>query len=118
MHRNGAPVLFKVEHAARYPFHVSRRIHQRHATGSRTWLVFPGSLHHELRRWTARSDYQLVWKSPKDYLLTTRAVVHGSFIQALKVLVRALQRAGSPVRAVLYRKNRVLIIHRAAGRFR
>lgn len=118
MQRGVTPALFKVEQAGRYPFPVVRGMSRRRSRGARTWFVSPGSLHHELRRWTARSGYQLVWKSPEDYRLTTHAVVQGSFIQALKVLVRALQRAGSPIRATLYRENRVLIIHRAAGGFR
>jgi hypothetical protein len=115
IHPRRVPVLFQIERSARYPFPVASKIDRHPASRLRTWLVSPGSLQQELRRWSARSGYQLVWKSPQDYLLTTHAILHGTFIQALDVLVQALQRAGSPVRATLYRENRVLIIRRSGG---
>ncbi len=114
--RTPASSLFQVERTGRYRSPVPSAGPLRPRTGGpKTWVVTPGSLHRELRRWVTQSGYQLVWKSPKDYLLTTRAVLHGPFIRVLAILMRALERAGSPVRATLYLKNRVLIIDRPTG---
>ncbi len=76
----------------------------------RLWAVTPGTLRTELLSWAQKAGYQVIWHAPADYLLTAHAMLHGSFVQAVTILVKSLDRTGSSVRIAVYRKNRVLVV--------
>jgi hypothetical protein len=79
---------------------------------ARTWEIAPGdrTLNTTLSRWSANAGWQLVWDLEVDYPIETRAVLQGTFEEAVATVAQSLSGASVPVQATFYAGNRVLRI--------
>jgi len=76
-----------------------------------TWTALGGStLHQTLKEWAGESGWSISWLSERDYPLEASAEFYGDFEVAAGNLVRAFSRAQPPVRATIYRGNRVIVV--------
>jgi len=76
-----------------------------------TWTALGGStLHQTLKEWSDQSGWTVSWTSERDYPLEASAEFYGDFEVAAGNLVRAFSRAQPPVRATIYRGNRVVVV--------
>ena len=76
-----------------------------------TWTALGGSsLHQTLKEWSGESGWTISWQSERDYPLEASAEFYGDFEVAAGNLVRAFSRAQPPVRATIYRGNRVIVV--------
>jgi hypothetical protein len=77
-----------------------------------TWEITPGdrTLNTTLARWSASAGWQLVWDLEVDYPIETRAVLEGTFEEAVAAVTQSLATASVPVQATFYAGNRVLRI--------
>jgi hypothetical protein len=77
-----------------------------------TWEILPRdrSVRAALERWTASAGWQLSWEMAVDYPVVTRTTISGTFETAVEAVAQSLERAEVPVKAVMYRGNRVLRI--------
>lgn len=62
-----------------------------------------------LTRWAAQAGWQMVWESAVDYPILAGAAINGCFEEAVEAIVRSMQGAEVPPKAVFY-ENRVLRI--------
>ena len=72
-----------------------------------TWELVPGSLYEQLREWTDRAGYQLIWKPDEDLRMEASVNFSGDFETAIQSLFHGLHKAGNPYRVTLY-SNHVL----------
>lgn len=72
------------------------------------WSITPGSLREQLRDWSSRAGYQLVWKVQDDLEMETHAAFRGAFIGAVQQLITGLNKGGNHLRVTLYQANNVL----------
>ncbi|NRF68447.1 TcpQ domain-containing protein [Aquincola sp. S2] len=63
-----------------------------------------------IARWAKTAGWQLVWELPVDYSIGANATLNGSFEEAVETVVRSMQGAETPMKAVFYRGNNVLRI--------
>lgn len=77
-----------------------------------TWEILPRdrSVRTALERWTASAGWQLSWELAVDYPVVARTSISGTFESAVEAVAQSLERAEVPVKAVMYRGNRVLRI--------
>lgn len=80
--------------------------------GHQVWevLMDDGYVSRSLARWAAQAGWQVVWDSPRDFPVTAKASVQGSFEEAVTQLVESLARSDSPMQAQIYRNKVVRII--------
>lgn len=69
------------------------------------WELMPGSLYEQLREWTNRAGYQLIWKSDEDLRMEVPVNFSGDFETAIQSLFHGLHKAGNPYRVTLYSNN-------------
>lgn len=76
------------------------------------WEMAPAdkTLNFTLARWTAMAGWQLLWELPVDYVVEARTTLNGSFEQAVEMVVRGMENAEIPVKAIFYKGNKVLRI--------
>lgn len=76
------------------------------------WEIAPAdkTLNFTLARWTAMAGWQLLWELPVDYAVEARTTLNGSFEQAVEMVVRSMETAEIPIKAIFYKGNRVLRI--------
>jgi hypothetical protein len=76
------------------------------------WEVLPGdrSVRTALERWSSKAGWQLSWELAVDYPVAVRTSITGSFETAVEAVAQSLGRAEVPVKAIMYRGNRVLRI--------
>lgn len=91
----GAPVPAPAQHAGASPA---------------SWEIAPGdgTLNATFSRWAASAGWQLVWEMDVDYAIQTRAVLQGTFDQAVARVAESLDDADVPMQAIFYAGNRVL----------
>jgi hypothetical protein len=79
---------------------------------TRAWEIAPGdrTLNTSLARWSASVGWQLVWELEVDYPIETRAVLQGTFEEAVAAVAESLTSASVPIQAIFYAGNRVLRI--------
>lgn len=79
---------------------------------ARTWEIAPGdrTLNTTLAKWSASAGWQLVWGVDVDYPIETRAVLQGTFEEAVASVAQSLAGASVPIQATFYAGNRVLRI--------
>jgi len=79
---------------------------------TRTWDISPGdgTLNTTLARWSASAGWQLVWELEVDYPIQTRAVLEGTFEEAVAAVAESLANASVPIQATFYAGNKVLRI--------
>lgn len=70
-----------------------------------TWELIPGSLCEQLREWTDRAGYQLIWKPDEDLRMEASVNFFGDFETAIQSLFHGLHKAGNPYRVTLYSNN-------------
>jgi hypothetical protein len=77
-----------------------------------TWEVLQGdkTLNGTLHRWAASAGWQLMWELPVDYAVAARTELHGSFADAVGMVVKSMEGAEIPMKAIFYDGNRVLRI--------
>ncbi|UTY59690.1 toxin co-regulated pilus biosynthesis Q family protein [Massilia sp. erpn] len=77
-----------------------------------TWEILPAdrSVRTALERWTSSAGWQLSWELAVDYPVAARSAITGSFETAVEAVAQSLGRAEVPVKAIMYRGNRVLRI--------
>lgn len=77
-----------------------------------TWTVLPGdkTLNGTLQRWAASAGWQLMWELPVDYAVAVRTELHGSFADAVGMVVKSMDGAEIPMKAIFYDGNKVLRI--------
>jgi hypothetical protein len=77
-----------------------------------TWEMLPGdrSVRTALERWSSKAGWQLSWELAVDYPVAVRSAISGSFETAVEAVAQSLGRAEVPVKAIMYRGNRVLRI--------
>lgn len=63
-----------------------------------------------LSKWAVSAGWQLLWELPVDYPVAARASIPGQFEQAIEAVVKSLESAQVPARAVFYRGNHVVRI--------
>lgn len=69
------------------------------------WELMPGSLCEQLREWTDKAGYQLIWKPDDDLRLEASVNFSGDFETAIQSLFQGLHKAGNPYRVTLYSNN-------------
>lgn len=72
-----------------------------------SWELIPGSLCEQLREWTEKAGYQLIWKPDEDLRMEASVNFSGDFETAIQSLFLGLHKAGNPYRVTLY-SNHVL----------
>jgi hypothetical protein len=77
-----------------------------------TWEVRPSdkTLQTSLARWAAAVGWQLVWELPVDYKTESRSAVTGTFEEAVAMVVKSMENAEVPMKAIFYEGNKVLRI--------
>lgn len=85
---------------------------------TQTWEISPSdrTLNTTLARWSANAGWQLVWDMEVDYPVETRAVLQGTFQEAVATVAQSLAGASVPVQATFYEGNRVLRIVAKGGK--
>lgn len=78
----------------------------------RTWEIAPGdrTLNTTFSKWSASAGWQLVWDLEVDYPIETRAVLQGTFEEAVALVAQSLSAASIPIQATFYAGNKVLRI--------
>ena len=76
------------------------------------WEVLQGdkTLNGTLQRWAASAGWQLMWELPIDYAVAARTELHGSFADAVGMVVKSMDGADVPMKAIFYDGNKVLRI--------
>ena len=75
------------------------------------WTALGGStLRQTLDEWSGQSGWVIAWESELDYPLQASAEFYGDFETAAGNLIRAFSRAKPPVRATVFKGNRVIVV--------
>jgi hypothetical protein len=75
-----------------------------------TWEIKPGSLKTQLTEWANKAQWQIVWTASTDYQLQARAEIQDSFTAAVTQVIQSMRNNGAPLRAYIYRGNRVVLV--------
>lgn len=76
-----------------------------------TWTALGGStLRQTLDEWSGQAGWVIAWESERDYPLKASAEFYGDFGTAASNLIRAFSRATPPVRATVFKGNRVIVV--------
>ena len=82
---------------------------------AREWRVERGiMLSHLLTTWGEQAGYNVVWRSPHDYIVQTDVVIHGSFPEAAGQVLESFYNANPPISGDFYPSNRVLVVDSAS----
>lgn len=89
-----------------------QRTDAQEGNASLIWEIAPSdrTLNSTLSRWSASAGWQLVWDMEVDYPVETRAVLQGTFQEAVATVAQSLSGASVPVQATFYEGNKVLRI--------
>jgi hypothetical protein len=76
------------------------------------WDVKPSdkSLRTTLTRWAEAGGWQIAWELTVDYPVTAGASLGGSFEEAVVTIVKSMEQAETPLKAIFYKGNRVVRI--------
>jgi len=85
---------------------------------NRTWEIALSdkTLNGAIARWTSAAGWQLVWELPVDYAIEAKTTVPGTFEEAIETVVRSMETAEIPMKAIFYRGNKVLRIVQKGGK--
>lgn len=72
------------------------------------WIINPGGLKDQLKRWASRSEYQLVWKAGHDFEMQAHAAFRDTFPKAVKRLFSRMHAGGNSLRVTIYQANKVI----------
>ncbi|MCI7568958.1 MAG: TcpQ domain-containing protein [Desulfovibrio sp.] len=75
------------------------------------WEIQKGvALQKQMEGWATVAGYHLVWESPSDYMMESRAMFHGTYIEAVRNLFAALAANGHALRVTVYEGNKTVVI--------
>ena len=75
------------------------------------WTALGGStLRQTLDEWSGQSGWVIAWETELDYPMKASAEFYGDFETAAGNLIRAFSRAQPPVRATVFKGNRVIVV--------
>ena len=60
--------------------------------------------------WATVAGYHLIWESPNDYMMESRAMFHGTYIEAVRNFFAALAANGHALRVTVYEGNKTVVI--------
>ena len=63
-----------------------------------------------VERWASTSGWQISWELLVDYPVDATASITGSFEEAVEAVVKSMERAETPMKAIFYSGNKVLRI--------
>jgi len=87
------------------------------AATPREWNARAGNtLHEVLKEWGGEAGWAVAWQTERDYRLEASATFFGDFETAASNLLRAFSIADPPVRATIYRGNRVVVVSAGVDR--
>lgn len=61
-----------------------------------------------VERWAADAGWRTFWELDVDYPITATASIDGNFEEAVATVVRSMDQADVPLKAIFYRGNQVL----------
>lgn len=75
------------------------------------WEIQKGTaLRSQMEGWATVAGYHLIWESPNDYMMESRAVFHGTYLDAVKGFFAALAANGHALRVTVYEGNRTVVV--------
>lgn len=75
------------------------------------WEIQKGvALQKQMEGWATVAGYHLVWESTNDYMMESRAMFHGTYIEAVKNFFAALAANGHALRVTVYEGNKTVVI--------
>lgn len=78
---------------------------------SRKWRVERGvMLSQMLTAWGEEAGFNVVWRSPHDYVVQTDVVINGTFAEAAGQVIESFSNANPPIAGDFYISNRVLVV--------
>ena len=81
------------------------------ASSSFPWEIQKGvALRHQMEGWATVAGYHLIWESPNDYMMESRALFHGTYIEAVRNFFAALAASGHALRVTVYEGNKTVVI--------
>jgi len=63
-----------------------------------------------LGNWSKSAGWNLIWEAPREYYTRLPVSLSGSFEQVIHQLMESVSRTNPEIEAVLYRRNRVVVI--------
>lgn len=82
---------------------------------SRKWKVERGvMLSQMLADWGEEAGFNVVWRSPHDYVVQTDVILHGTFAEAAGQVIESFADANPPIAGDFYLSNRVLVVDSAS----
>jgi hypothetical protein len=106
------PDVKRAEQAGNEDALQQKKTETKTADPARTWEIATDdrTLNANLARWSASAGWQLIWELEVDYPIETRAVVQGTFEEAVAAVAESLAGASVPIQATFYAGNKVLRI--------
>lgn len=78
----------------------------------RTWKIRRGTmLSQVLSRWGEEAGYNIIWRSPYDYVIKTDAVLKGTFPEAAGQVIESFRAANPPISADFYFSNNTVVVN-------
>lgn len=82
---------------------------------SRSWDIERGTmLSHLLTGWGEEAGFNVVWRSPHDYVVQTDVTIRGTFPEAAGQVLESFANANPPIAADFYLANRTLVVNSAS----
>lgn len=77
----------------------------------REWHVEKGlMLSHMITDWGEEAGFNVVWRSPHDFVVQTDVVLNGTFPEAAGEVIESFKNANPPISGDFYISNRVLVV--------
>lgn len=81
----------------------------------RSWDIERGTmLSHLLTGWGEEAGFNVVWRSPHDYVVQTDVTIRGTFPEAAGQVLESFANANPPIAADFYLANRTLVVNSAS----
>ena len=75
------------------------------------WEIQKGmSLREQMEGWATVAGYHLIWESANDYMMESRAMFHGTYIEAVRNFFAALAANGHALRVTVYEGNKTVVV--------
>lgn len=74
------------------------------------WELRPGGLKSQLDAWAEKAKYQVVWKSPDDFLISTDSTLNGNFPEVVQQVVDGMHETGSTIAVKIYEGNHTVVV--------
>ena len=82
----------------------------------RSWTAQKGMMLSELLTyWGEEAGYEVVWKSPHDFVIRADLIITGSFPEVAGEVIASFQNANPPISGEFYLSNRVLVVDSASN---